>query len=158
MNRLILLFFFIVLISCGKKELNVSTTREYFKAIAAGDFMKADEYLSANFMYEDVIFKQEYPIKEDYVKSIAPDPELKYHCDHILKLQNVSAINDSMVWVQGEYCSYTYKNKEIAPMRFTSTLYFNSNGKINRQEDWKDHSLEGILSMYQFRQSFIGTE
>ncbi len=146
---------FILLGSCSKEKLNEETASKYYDKIATGDNVGAEDYLSANFQYEDVIFKQEYSSRTDYIKTLALDTAKHYRCDKILELENISAINDSTVFVKGEYCGYNYKGKEVNPNRFVSLLYFNKQGTIHRQEDWIDHSLEGILNMYQFRSSFI---
>ncbi len=146
---------FVVLASCSKNSMNEKTAQAYFNKMASSDFMETEEYLSSSFVYEDVIFKQEYEDKTAFIQSLVPDPQIKYQCEKNLSIDNISAANDSMVYVQGIYCAYTYKDKEIDPMRFVSILYFNKDGKIQRQEDWKDHSLEGIISMYQFRASTL---
>ncbi len=155
LSKFSVVFFLFLALACTQEDMNESAAQKYFQLQASGDYMETDSYLAKNFVYEDVIFKQEYTNKQEFVKSLAINPDIKYNCETILSIENTSVANDSMVYVKGQYCGYSYNNREIKPMRFLSVLYFDKKGKIKRQEDWKDHSLEGILSMYQFRASTI---
>lgn len=158
MNKcLSIVFCLLIVLSCtGKKSFNEKSAKEYYAQLSEiqPNYETLENFLTKDFIYEDVIFKQEYASKEDFIKSLdKTDTAYHFSSKKLLKLDIITAINDSMVWVKGIHLPYRYGQNPVDSMKFISVLYFNKDGKIKRQEDWIDHSYEGILSMYQFRNS-----
>jgi len=69
-----------------------------------------------------------------------------------ISIENISYFNNNII-LKGIITPYLYNDKIIPHKKFVTSLYFNSKGKIIKQEDWIDYPLPEILEIYNLQKS-----
>ncbi|MDR2121679.1 MAG: hypothetical protein LBP34_01005 [Flavobacteriaceae bacterium] len=164
MKKIITLFLIsISLVACDsslKQKKNIKTAEEFYKTYADRKDVKKlmDFYSDLNPQWMDAVSQSPITEGKENIKEMHSrnweDKNYKKHQDYPLAVTVKEILaNDSVVAVSGKYNPYYYNGNLINEMKFTAWLYFDKEGKIKKQIEWMQYSIDDLQYIINFKQN-----
>jgi len=122
----------------SSKIYNIVT--DYYQTYQARtDYKKFMTFYAEDIVLDDVINKTVITGKEELLSFFDwTNPSFQKVGDHALEITD-QHISNLTVTTSGNFSAFQWDGKRYEPMRFTTVLTFNPEGKIIRQLDWIDY-------------------
>lgn len=151
----------LVLLSCTsiEKKKNIKNVEEFYKIYAHRKDAKQlmGFYTDNNPKWVDAVSQSLLEGKNiilDMYENSWNDQNFKKHQDYPESVTIKEIVsNDSIVAVSGQYNPYYYKDKLIHSMKFTSWFYFDKEGKIKKQIEWMQYTMNDLKDIINFKQN-----
>ncbi|MCT6869763.1 hypothetical protein [Apibacter sp.] len=152
---------FLVVISCNSidEKKNIKAVEEFYKIYAQRDDAKKlmSFYSDSQPKWVDAVSQSLIEGKNNILEMYETswkDKNFKKHQDYPESIIiNEIVSNDSIVAVSGRYNPYYYNEKLIPEMNFTSWIYFDKEGKIKKQIEWMQYTLNDLKDIINFKQN-----
>ncbi|CVK16819.1 MAG: hypothetical protein J6581_02550 [Apibacter sp.] len=162
MKKIVAYFLFsLILLSCNsiEKKKNVKTVEEFYKIYAQRNDAKRLMNFYSDFRpkWVDAVSQSLIEGKnniQDMYESSWNDKNFKKHQNYPESITIKEIVsNDSIVAVSGQYNPYYYNDKLVPEMKFTSWLYFDRDGKIKKQIEWMQYTMNDLKDIINFKQN-----
>lgn len=150
------LFFLIISCESLKHKKNLKTAEDFYQTYAdRKDLNKLMGFYSESTTYIDAVPQINIEGKENIQNQYNwTDPSYKIHPQFPKTVKiNQMISNDSIVIVSGIYNPYYYNGKLINKMQFNSWLYFNKDGKIEKQVEWVQYPMDILEEIINIKKS-----